>query len=458
VSVFQENLGKTERRAGISLALIYAFRMLGLFMILPVFALYEDQLAGATPFLMGIALGVYGLTQALLQIPFGMLSDRIGRKPVILAGLLIFALGSLVAAQADGIYGVIAGRALQGCGAIAAALMALAADLSREEHRTKMMALIGASIGMAFAVSMVLGPLVDRWIGISGIFAGTAVLALVGVALLYLVVPDPIHTHFHADAEVQTSAIAEVLADGQLLRLDAGIFALHFVLMCVFLVMPLELRDLAGLEAADHWKLYLPVFALSLMLMLPFVIIAERHRRMKQVFVGAIVTLLVAVAGFINSTGMATLAVSLVLFLAGFNLLEASLPSLISKTAKATMKGTAMGVYSSSQFMGAFAGGLLGGAAHELWGVRGVYLTVLAAVLLWLLLAATMRQPRHLSTQLLNVGVRDASEISALTRDLAAVAGVVEVAVVADEGVAYLKVEKNVLDDEKLLSFVADKN
>jgi dolichyl-phosphate-mannose--protein O-mannosyl transferase len=188
------------------------------------------------------------------------------------------------------------------------------------------------------------------------------------------------------------------------------------------------------------------------------VIIAERHRRMKQVFVGAIVTLLVAVAGFINSTGMMSLAVSLVLFLAGFNLLEASLPSLISKTAKATMKGTAMGVYSSSQFMGAFAGGLLGGAAHELWGAHGVYLTVLAAVLLWLLLAATMRQPRYLSTQLLNVGVRNASEISALTRDLAAVAGVVEVAVVADEGVAYLKVEKRVLDDEKLLSFVADKN
>ena len=458
VSVFQENLGKIERRAGVSLALIYAFRMLGLFMILPVFALYEHELAGATPFLMGIALGVYGLTQALLQIPFGMLSDRIGRKPVILAGLVIFALGSLVAAQADGIAGVIVGRALQGCGAIAAALMALAADLSREEHRTKMMALIGASIGMAFAASMVLGPVVNQWLGLSGIFTLTAVLALIGIALLYLAVPDPLHTHFHSDAEVRTNAVVDVLRDGQLLRLDAGIFVLHFVLMCVFLVMPLELRDLAGLEAADHWKMYLPVFALSLMLMLPFVIIAERNRRMKQVFVGAIVTLIVAVAGFISAGGLASLAVALVLFLAGFNLLEASLPSLISKTAKATMKGTAMGVYSSSQFMGAFAGGLLGGAAHELWGIRGLYLTVLVALLLWLLLAVTMRQPRYLSTCLLNVGVRSPSDVPALTRELAAVAGVVEVAVVADEGVAYLKVEKHVLDDEKLLSFVADKN
>ncbi|UCB56343.1 MAG: MFS transporter [Thiotrichales bacterium] len=432
--------------------------MLGLFMIMPVFALYAEQLPGATPLLAGLALGVYGLTQALLQIPFGMLSDRIGRKPVIFAGLVIFALGSLVAAHADSIYGIIFGRALQGAGAIASALMALAADLSREEHRTKMMALIGASIGMAFAASMVLGPVVNEWIGLSGIFASTAVLALIGIALLYLVVPDPMDTHFHSDAEVRRGAVADVIADGQLLRLDAGIFTLHFALMCVFLVMPLELRDTAGVDAGDHWKLYLPVFAVSLLLMLPFVIIAERYRRMKQVFVGAIVVLLIAVAGFINSSDMTTLLVSLVLFFAGFNLLEASLPSLISKTAKATMKGTAMGVYSSSQFLGSFAGGVAGGAAHGLWGIDGVYLTVLVAVLLWLLAAVTMRQPRYLSTYLLNVGVRKESEINSLTNGLAAVAGVVEVSVIADEGVAYLKVEKHVLDDEKLLSFGVNKN
>lgn len=458
MSVFQENLGKTERRAGISLALIYAFRMLGLFMIMPVFALYTEQMPEATPFLMGLALGIYGLTQALLQIPFGMLSDRIGRKPVIFAGLIIFALGSLVAAHADSIYGIIIGRAIQGSGAIAAALMALAADLSREEHRTKMMALIGASIGVAFAVAMVLGPLINEWIGISGIFAGTAVLALIGIAILYLIVPDPLHTHFHSDAEVQSGALVDVLKDGQLRRLDAGIFILHFALMCVFLVMPLELRDTANLDAADHWKLYLPVFALSLVIMLPFVIIAERNRRMKQVFIGAIATLSIAVAGFVYSSDLTTLTVSLVLFFAGFNLLEASLPSLISKTARATLKGTAMGVYSSSQFMGTFAGGLVGGAVHGHWGIDGLYIMVLVVLLLWLLLASSMRQPRYLSTYLLNVGVRNESEISGLTRDLAAVAGVVEASVIAGEGVAYLKVEKHVLDDKKLLSFMANKN
>jgi MFS family permease len=458
VSVFQENLGKTERRAGISLALIYAFRMLGLFMILPVFALYAEQLPEATPLLTGIALGIYGLSQALLQIPFGMLSDRIGRKPVIVAGLLIFAMGSLVAAYADSIYGIILGRALQGSGAIAAALMALAADLSREEHRTKMMALIGASIGVAFAASMVLGPLINEWVGLSGIFLSTAVLALIGIAILYLVVPDPLKMHFHSDAEVQSGALVDVLRDGQLLRLDFGIFTLHFALMCVFLVMPLELRDTAGLAAADHWKLYLPVFALSLIIMLPFVIIAERNRRLKQVFLAAIATLSIAVAGFIYSADLTALTLSLVLFFAGFNLLEASLPSLISKTSKATQKGTAMGVYSSSQFLGAFAGGLVGGAAHEIWGIDGLYITVLVVLLLWLLLASSMQRPRYLSTYLLNVGVRNESEVSGLTRDLAAVAGVVEVSVIALEGVAYLKVEKHVLDDEKLLSFMADNN
>ena len=448
-TAFSNNLAVQERRAAISLAMIYAFRMLGLFMILPVFALYGDKLPGATPLLMGLALGIYGLTQAILQIPFAMWSDKIGRKPVLYIGLFIFAIGSLVAGSAQSIEGIIVGRALQGAGAIAATLMALAADLSREEHRLKMMALIGASIGASFALSMVLGPMVNAWIGISGIFYSTAGLALVGMLLLYYIVPDPLHSHFHRDAQLKTSSLADVFKDKQLLRLDAGIFVLHFVLMSLFLVLPVLLRDFVNLPAEKHWQVYLPVFAVSLILMVPFIILAERKQVMKPVFVGAIFISMLATLGFLSSSSVTLFILSLVLFFAGFNLLEASLPSLISKTANATQKGTAMGVYSSSQFFGAFAGGTVGGYAHQTWGVQGVYYSVLLALAFWLLLAITMKKPSFLSTYLLNV-----DDVS--VEQLLAVDGVVEATIIDDENesglVAYLKVKKRILDEEKLLS------
>ena len=446
------NLAAQERRAGVSLAMIYAFRMLGLFMIIPVFALYTEELAGATPFLMGLALGIYGLTQAVLQIPFGMWSDRIGRKPVILIGLLIFAAGSLIAGSAESIEGIIIGRAIQGAGAIAAALMALAADLSREEHRVKMMALIGISIGASFALSMVLGPMVNGWIGISGIFYGTAVMALVGIAILFLFVPDPTDSHFHRDAEVEAQSLSSVLKDSQLLRLDLGIFTLHFVLMCVFLVLPLILHHEYAVDAENHWQIYLPVFAVSLVIMVPFIIIAERKQAMKPVFNGAIVGLIVATLLFLNSASFGLTVLALVIFLAGFNLLEASLPSLVTKTAPATQKGTAMGIYSSSQFLGAFAGGSIGGYAHQHWGISGVFITVIVVLAIWLLFAATMKKPGYLSTYLMNV-----EQVS--VDQLLAVDGVVEAALIEDEkqsgAVAYLKVNRRILDEEKLLSLAA---
>jgi MFS family permease len=451
-SDFSNNLASQERRAAVSLAMIYAFRMLGLFMILPVFALYSDKLPGATPLLMGLALGVYGLTQAILQIPFAMWSDKIGRKPVLYIGLLLFAAGSMVAGSAQTIEGIILGRALQGAGAIAATLMALAADLSREEHRLKMMAMIGASIGVSFALSMVLGPMVNAWVGISGIFYGTAGLAVIGMLILYFIVPDPLHSHFHRDAQLKTSSLADVFKDKQLLRLDAGIFILHFVLMSLFLVMPLLLRDFVELPAEKHWQVYLPVFAVSLILMVPFIIIAERKQAMKPVFIGAIIVCMLATLGFLSSSSSTIFILSLVLFFAGFNLLEASLPSLISKTADATQKGTAMGVYSSSQFFGAFAGGTVGGYAHQTWGVQGVYYAVLLALVFWLLLAATMKKPLFLSTYLLNV-----DDVS--VEQLLAVDGVVEATIIDDKNesglIAYLKVKKRILDEEKLLSLAA---
>jgi len=445
-----------ERRAAFSLAGIYALRMLGLFLILPVFALYADELSGVTPLLVGVAIGAYGLTQAIFQIPFGMLSDRVGRKPVIVAGLLIFALGSVVAALSDSIYGVIAGRALQGSGAIAAAVMALAADLTREEHRTKAMAVIGMSIGSAFMLALILGPVFNELIGVPGIFWMTAVLAILGVGVALFLVPSPRGCSVHRDAEPVPDQFGRVLRNLDLLRLDFGILVLHMIITSVFLAVPLALRDMAGMASGDHWKFYLPVMLVSVAAMVPFVIQAEKHQRMKPVFLGAILMLALAqlVVYFLHHT-LAGLAVALVLFFTAFNLLEAVLPSLVSKVAPAESKGTAMGVYSTSQFAGAFIGGALGGWVHGQYGLGGVFLFGAGGALLWLLLASGMTPPRYLSNQLLHVGPVDGEAARQLTERLLAVVGVAEAVVVAEEGVAYLKVDTKRLDMSALDEFSA---
>jgi len=445
-----------ERRAAWSLAGIFSLRMLGMFMILPVFALYADELEGATPALMGFAIGVYGMTQAVLQIPFGLLSDRLGRKPVIAAGLLLFAIGSVVAALSTSIYGVILGRAIQGSGAIAAAVMALAADLTREEQRTKAMAIIGISIGFSFSVALVAGPVLDHWVGLSGIFWLTAVLAGAGIGVLYLAVPQPAISRRHRDAEPIPAQFASVLRDAQLLRLDYGILTLHMILTASFTVLPLILRDNLALPSQHHWYLYLPVLLLSIVAMVPFIILGERRRRLKQVFLGAILAVALAQFG-LAFWHMSLVSVSLLLFLfyVGFNLLEATLPSLISKVAPPDSKGTAMGFYSSSQFFGAFLGGALGGWLQGMAGVSAVLLFCGAAALVWLLVAASMRNPRYLSSHLLQVGVVDAQRARVLAQRFTQVRGVAEAIVIGEEGVAYLKVDKHALDEQGLADALA---
>jgi len=448
-----------ERRAGASLASIYAVRMLGLFMILPVFALYADQFEGATPTLIGLALGIYGLTQGLLQIPYGMLSDRFGRKPMIAIGLLIFAAGSLVAADADTIYQMIAGRALQGSGAVAAVLMALAADLSREEHRLKMMGFIGVSIGFAFALAMVIGPILNGMVGLSGIFITTAVLAIFALLILFIWVPSPQQSSFHRDTQAMVTLFSKVLEDQQLLRLNFGIFILHMVLMATYVAFPLVLLNQAGLAAEDHWKLYLPVFLLSVALMVPFIIIAEAKRRMKTVFVGAIGVLAVAEINLLlGGDSILHLGATMVVFFTAFNLLEASLPSLISKMAPADRKGTAMGVYSSSQFIGAFIGGWAGGLSYEFANAEGVFLMCSFALLLWFLLACTMKNPRYVSTYLLKIGKIEPAQVNQMISKLVSVQGVAEASIEAEEGIAYLKVEMHALDTETLLQYSINQN
>jgi len=453
MSVKQQGLTPLELKAGSSIALIYGIRMLGLFMILPVFSIFAENLSDTTPLLVGLALGIYGLTQGLLQIPFGMLSDKIGRKPVIAGGLIIFAIGSVIAAYADTIYGVIAGRAIQGAGAIAAALMALAADLSREEHRVKIMSMIGINIGVAFAVAMVMGPVINAWVGMKGIFLLTAILAILAILVLFKVVPKANSLSFHCDAQLEPSQLSSIFKNSQLLRLDAGIFVLHAVLMAVFIAIPLMLRD-AGLESLQHGWLYAPVFVVSIVLMVPFIILAEAKRRMKQVFVGAVFVLAFSIMVMMFSNqNLVIIAVALGLFFTAFNLLEASLPSLVAKISPADRKGTAMGVYSSSQFLGAFAGGVTGGWAYQQGGSMLLLGVCMAMVLVWFLLAATMKSPRYVSTYLLNIGQIEEKDVSRMVTTLVQIRGVAEASVKASEGVAYLKVDLKALDLDSLLVY-----
>ena len=440
---------RQELRAAGSLAAVFSVRLLGLFMIYPVFAVYARGLTGATPYLIGEALGIYGLSQGLLQIPFGLLSDRIGRKVMIVIGLLLFAAGSAVAAMSTSIGGVIIGRVLQGSGAVGSVILALVADLTAEENRTKAMATVGISIGASFMLALIAGPIVASFIGVSGIFWLMVGLALVGIAITQFVVPSPRRVRVHRDAETVPGMIGSVLRNSELLRLDFGIFALHAMLTASFLVVPGLLRGTLDVSVHNQWIVWLPVLVVSVAVMVPAIIVAEKHRRMKGVFVASVFALVVSQAMLYFGAGnVFVLLAALVVFFSAFNIMEASLPSLITKAAPPDAKGTATGIYSSSQFLGIFVGGVVGGWAHQHGGVDGLFALTIAIALLWLLAAVTMAQPSYLTTRLMPIADGKAGDPNLAAR-LRQVPGVADAVVIAEEKLAYLKVDSKAFDTAK---------
>jgi MFS family permease len=438
---------RQELRAAVSLAAVFSVRMLGLFMIYPVFAVFARQLTGATPYKIGLALGIYGLSQGLLQIPFGMLSDRIGRKTMIVFGLVLFGLGSVVAASSTSIDGIIWGRVLQGAGAVGSVILALIADLTAQENRTQAMAVVGMTIGFSFLVAIVTGPAVAGWIGAGGIFWLIAVLAVVGIAITIFVVPESRQQRVHREAETVVALLGATLRNSELLRLDFGIFALHAMLTASFLVVPGLLGDTLDVSSRDQWLVYLPVLLVSVAVMVPAIIVAERQRRMKTVLIGAIGSLAVSqVMLAVGGHDVYVLIAAMTLFFAGFNVMEASLPSLVTKTAPCGSTGTATGIYSSSQFLGIFVGGMAGGWVNQTDGAIGVFVFTGALALLWVLVAATMRRPNHLVTRMVRVGNPSAADAERLAARLRQVPGVAEALVVPEEGLVYVKVDSRTFD------------
>lgn len=439
-----------EWRVAFSLSAVYAVRMLGLFMILPVFALYAQNLPHSSELLAGIAIGIYGLTQAIFQIPLGIASDRIGRKPVIIGGLLVFALGSIIAALSHSIEMIIVGRTLQGMGAVAAATMALAADLTREENRSRVMAFIGMTIGLSFMAAIILGPIIYTKTGMPGIFWFTFGLAICGILLVLFVVPTPLHIRAHRDAGIISDYLLKTLKNTSLLRMNAGVFALHLIMTANFLVIPTLFTQELGLPTLDHWKIYLPVFLVAFIGSIPLIIVAEKRHKIKPMLLVAIA--LLVIAEVLLALGYAeknSLLIAFALFFLGFNFLEAIQPSLVAKYSAVQTKGTAMGIYNSTQFLGIFVGGVLGGWVNQQWQAAGVFWLSALVAGAWLVTTLKLPAPTFYTSRVVRF-TGAVSDWEAMYQALQQVPGIYEVAIVAEEQVAYLKVDKKQLDEQGL--------
>ena len=433
-----------ERRSTFALSSIFALRMLGLFMIIPVFSVAGQSYEYATPALIGLAIGIYGLTQALLQIPFSLIADRYSRKPLVVLGLLLFALGGAVAAMSDTIYGVIIGRAIAGGGAVSAVVMALLADVTREENRMKAMAVMGMSIGLSFVVAFSLGPWLTGLVGISGLFWVTTIMGLAAIAML-LMVPK-VSRHHKNFQQGYLTQLKQVLKMGDLNRLHISVFTLHLLLTAMFIYVPSQLIEFGGLPLSSHGWVYLPLLLISLFFAFPSIVLAEKYRQMRGIFLtaigGIILGLLILIFGFESKY---ILLAGLGLFFIAFNVMEALLPSWLSKAAPIQSKATAMGVNASSQFLGAFFGGVIGGQLLLLNNTLLGWSILSAIAIIWLLMSFGLAQPRYLSSLVLRLP--EARQTDEWTSQLLAIRGIEEVVVMSEQQVAFVKVDKQQVNE-----------
>ena len=431
-----------EWRASTTLSGVYALRMLGMFLVLPVLAMYAASLSGAedNKTLVGLAMGIYGLTQALLQLPLGIASDKFGRKKTIYAGLVVFAAGSFLAAAADTLPLLVAARAIQGAGAVSAAVTALLADLTRDGVRTRAMAMIGLSIGLTFSVSLVVAPMIADVVGVRGLFLLTGILTVASIGVVAFMTPDPEVSKLHEDTQAQPARIGEVLKNRQLLNLDFGIFALHAAQMALFTALPFAMTQL-GLEKIQHWKVYLPSTVAGLVVMVPLIIIGETRNRLKQVFILGIVCIAAAQIGLLSGMhSIWLITVYLIVYFIGFNVLEASLPSMVSKIAPSDLKGTAMGVYNTMQSVGLFVGGAAGGLLFQKYGFVGVFAFCSTLMLLWLVLAVLSPAPKPVKNLSYPVGGVWQGNQEGLYRALSELEGVEDISFSFDRQTVYIKV------------------
>ncbi|MEJ6123585.1 MFS transporter [Vibrio sp. 2-Bac 85] len=443
-------LNSIEKKAAFSLAAVFGLRMLGLFMILPVFAIYGEQLIGYSPIWIGLAIGAYGLTQAMLQIPMGILSDKYGRKPIILIGLFIFLLGSIVAAMSDTIYGVVLGRALQGTGAIASAILALAADLSREEQRPKVMATIGMFIGLSFTIAMIIGPIVAEAFGLSGLFWFIALLTIFAMLLIQFLVPHSVNKAPRGDSVALPAQLKKLIRHPQLSRLNFGVFALHMAMTACFITLPKQFVE-SGLQLEDHWQLYLPTLIGSFFLMVPFMIFAIKKQKEKQMLSASV--LLLTLALFLLwylPTSFTGLVITVIMFFTAFNYLEATMPSILSRLAPAGVKGSVMGIYSSSQFLGAFSGGVLGGAIASNFGEQSIFLVMAVICCIWLIISLGMSPLKKSKNLSFIINVENEKQAGEVAEQLINMPGVIEATVVFTEAIAYLKVDEKIVNITKI--------